>query len=69
MLQCIEFEVYVNKHICLFGKKKRKIKCGYHAMTKLYVLYYQLLRKYFRKLTFVKNNYVTSYLNICNIYI
>ena len=48
MLQHIEFEDYVNKHhIWLLEKKRnrRKTKCDYHTVTKLYIVYYQLLRK------------------------
>ena len=52
MLQHIEFEVYVNKHhIWLLGKKRNrcKTKCDYHTVTKLYIVYYQMLRNFFQK--------------------
>ena len=32
---------------CLKKKRNRcKTKCGYHTMTKLYIIYYRLLRKF-----------------------
>ena len=55
MLQHIEFEVYVNKHhIWLFEKKKHVKQSGYHTMTKLYIIYYRLMKNFFRKFNFYK---------------
>ena len=70
MLQHIEFEVYVNKHhIWLFEKRNRcETKCGYHTMTKLYIIYYRLLSNFFRKFNFYKEQ-LYNILNIYNIYI
>ena len=70
MLQHTEFEVYVNKHhIWLFEKRNRcETKCGYHTMTKLYIIYYRLLSNFFRKFNFYKEQ-LYNILNIYNIYI
>ena len=70
LLQHIEFEVYVNKHhIWLFEKRNRcETKCGYHTMTKLYIIYYRLLSNFFRKFNFYKEQ-LYNILNIYNIYI
>ena len=71
MLQHIEFEVYVNKHhIWLFEKKK-------HVKQSVVTIQWQNCilsiigwwKTFFENLTFIKNNYITSYLNIYNIYI
>ena len=61
MIQYIEFELYVNKHIWMFEKRNRcKTKCGYHNLTKLYITYYQLLRDFSQKFNFYKEQ-------LCNI--
>ena len=48
----------------IFGCSKKgnrcKTKCGYHTVTELYIIYYRLLRNFFRKFNIYKEQ-------LCNI--